>query len=112
MSCPIPPRPRRRILAFLRERVAVADDPHQLAKALSGRFAGLWRLRVGDYRLIADIQNGCLRVLVLDIGHRRERVPLNPLHPGPTPTAPAPSPTGAPSPRPVLGLGKRPKPAE
>lgn len=63
---------QRRILAFLRERVAVADDPRQLAKALSGRFAGLWRLRVGDYRLIADIQHGCLRVLVLDIGHRRD----------------------------------------
>lgn len=63
---------QRRILAFLRERVAVADDPRQLAKALSGRFAGLWRFRVGDYRLIAEIQGGCLRVLVLDIGHRRD----------------------------------------
>lgn len=63
---------QRRILAFLRERVAVADDPRQLAKALQGRFVGLWRFRVGDYRLIADIQNGCLRVLVLDIGHRRD----------------------------------------
>lgn len=59
-----------RITKFLRERVAPSDDPHVLAKPMSGKYAGLWRFRVGDYRLICNIRTEALVVLVVVIGHR------------------------------------------
>ena len=62
-----------RIRNFLRERVASLDNPRLIGKPLQGAaFAGLWRYRVGDYRIVCDIQDGRLVVLVLSVGHRRE----------------------------------------
>lgn len=63
----------KRILVFLRERVAVLDDPRSIGEALKGSKLGeLWKYRVGDYRIIADIEDGVMRVLVLKVGNRRE----------------------------------------
>lgn len=62
----------RRIVDFMDERVAGADDPRSIGKALSGPLGGLWRYRVGDCRVICDIQDGALRVLVVQVGNRRE----------------------------------------
>ncbi len=62
----------RRILDFMDERVAVADDPRQTGKALTGPLGNFWRYRVGDYRIICDIQDGELCVLVVEIGNRKE----------------------------------------
>ena len=63
----------RRITGFLRERLAPLDDPRSLGHALKGAALGeLWRYRVGDYRIICDIQDGALRILVITIGNRRE----------------------------------------
>lgn len=62
----------RRITKFLRERLAATDNPRNTGKALSGPLGGLWRYRVSDYRLICEIQDGVLCVLVLKIGNRRE----------------------------------------
>ena len=62
----------RRIVDFMDARVAPVDDPRSIGKALSGPLGGFWRYRVGDCRVICDIQDGALRVLVVDIGHRRE----------------------------------------
>lgn len=63
----------RRILAFLRERLAVLDDPRSLGEALKGsRLGEFWKYRVGDYRIIANIEDGVMRILVLKIGNRRE----------------------------------------
>ncbi|MDI7775150.1 type II toxin-antitoxin system RelE/ParE family toxin [Asticcacaulis sp. EMRT-3] len=62
-----------RIIAFLGDRIAIADDPRSLGKALTGPNLGkFWRYRVGDYRLICDIQDGELCVLVVEVGNRRE----------------------------------------
>lgn len=67
------PMVRRRIRAFLSERVALLDDPRQLGGPLQGaHFAGLWRYRVGDYRVLVDIQDQTVTVLVVGIGHRGE----------------------------------------
>ncbi|QCM09217.1 type II toxin-antitoxin system RelE/ParE family toxin [Agrobacterium tumefaciens] len=67
------PEIRRRIRAFLHERLAVIDDPRQTGSALQGSELGnFWRYRVGDYRIICDIQDHKLVVLVVEIGHRRE----------------------------------------
>ena len=62
----------RRIVDFMDERVALSDDPRGMGKALKGPLGDLWRYRVGDYRVICDIQDGVLTVLVLRIGNRRE----------------------------------------
>ena len=63
----------RRILAFLRERVAALDDPRSVGEALKGSKLGeFWKYRVGDYRIVAHIEDGALRVLVLKVGNRRE----------------------------------------
>ena len=60
------------ILRFLRERLQSTDNPRQWGKPLQGEKGGLWRYRVGDYRLICDIQNEKITVLVLRVGHRKE----------------------------------------
>lgn len=63
----------RRILRFLRDRIAVLEDPRGLGEALRGPEAGrFWKYRLGDYRLICDIQDQRLTILVVDIGHRRD----------------------------------------
>ena len=62
----------RRIVDFMDERIAPSDDPRALGKALKGSLGDLWRYRLGDYRILCDIQDGVLTVLVLQIGNRRE----------------------------------------
>jgi len=63
---------RRRIVKFMRERVATLEDPRSIGEALHGPLRKLWKYRVGSYRIIVDIQDGTLIVLVLRIGHRRQ----------------------------------------
>jgi len=60
------------ILHFLRERLSPTDSPRQWGRALQGEKRGLWRYRVGDYRLICDIQDEKITVLVLELGHRKD----------------------------------------
>lgn len=62
----------RRIRDYLQNHVAVLDDPRQLGKPLKGEFAEFWCYRVGDYRLICELRDAALVVLVIRIGHRRE----------------------------------------
>ena len=62
----------KRITAYLRQRLARHDDPRALGKALAGPLGGLWRYRVGDHRIICDLQDDVLCVLVVKIGHRRD----------------------------------------
>mgnify|MGYP001390883879 CR=1 FL=1 len=62
----------RHILDFLDERVSSADEPRSTGKALTGPLGSFWRYLVGEYRIICDIQDGRLRVLVVQIGNRRE----------------------------------------
>lgn len=70
------PQIARRIVRYLRERLAVTDDPRSLGVPLR-RTAGtgaasLWRFRVGGWRIVTRIEDDALRVLVLRIAHRRE----------------------------------------
>lgn len=67
------PQVRRRILLFLQQRIAPADDPRAIGEALKGSELGhFWKYRVGDYRIIVDIQDVAITVLVVRIGNRRE----------------------------------------
>jgi mRNA interferase RelE/StbE len=63
---------QRRIVDYLTQRVAPAGNPRTLGEALTSTFAGLWRYRVGDYRVICRIEDERLVVLVVRIGHRRD----------------------------------------
>jgi mRNA interferase RelE/StbE len=63
----------KRILAFLRERVAMLEDVRQVGEALRGDTLGeFWKYRLGDYRIVARIVDRRLVVIVVRIGHRRE----------------------------------------
>ena len=46
------------------------EDPRSTGKALAGNLAGLWRYRVGDYRIVCDIEDEVLLILVIDVAHR------------------------------------------
>ena len=64
---------QKRILKFLRERVAKLGDPRSIGQALRGsRLGEFWKYRVGSYRLICKIEDDRLLVLVLRVGHRKE----------------------------------------
>lgn len=62
----------RRILDHMDERIAGLDDPRSTGKALKGPLGELWRYRVGDCRVLCEIRDGALRILVVRIGHRRD----------------------------------------
>lgn len=62
----------RRIVDFMDLRIAVAADPRQSGKPLKGELGEFWRYRVGDYRILCEIQDDELVILAVTIGHRRE----------------------------------------
>lgn len=67
------PASGRRITTYLRERVASGSDPRSLGAALKGDELGqFWKYRIGDYRVIAEILDQEIRIIVVRIGHRRE----------------------------------------
>ncbi len=62
-----------RVLDYMDERVAKLEDPRSQGKKLVGpRMGSYWRYRVGDVRVICDIQDRMLLILVVEVGHRRE----------------------------------------
>jgi mRNA interferase RelE/StbE len=67
------PQIANRILQFLKSRLAKYKDPRELGEALKGSKLGeFWKYRVGDYRIIASIQDKAVCILVLRIGDRKE----------------------------------------
>ena len=62
---------QKNILAYLDERVAGKEDPRRFGKALHANLAGLWRYRVGDYRIICQIRDNQLLILVVSVGNRK-----------------------------------------
>ena len=66
-------RMARRVVDYMNERVALRDDPRSVGRALTVPFAGLWRYRVGNCRVVCEIHDDVLRVLVVRVG-RRDRV--------------------------------------
>lgn len=67
----LPPSIQSAIVAYLKKKVEETTDPRSLGKGLSGKLVGLWRYRVGDYRIICAIEDARLIVLALEVGHRR-----------------------------------------
>jgi mRNA interferase RelE/StbE len=62
----------RLILRYLRTRIATASNPRRFGKPLTADLKGLWRYRIGDYRIVARIEDGRFVVLVVTVGHRSE----------------------------------------
>lgn len=64
---------QRRIVRFLRKRIVPLENPRAIGEALHGKELGrFWKHRVGDYRLVCDIQDALIRVLVLRVGNRED----------------------------------------
>lgn len=61
----------RRIITTLEERIATLDDPRTLGSALTGDHAGYWRWRIGDYRVVARIEDERVVIIVVRVAHRR-----------------------------------------
>ena len=63
----------KRILKFLRDRVTPLDDPRSIGEALRGKELGdFWKYRVGDWRIIADLDDRVMLITVIRLGNRRE----------------------------------------
>lgn len=62
----------KRILDFLEQRIAILEDPRTSGKPLKGDLGIFWRYRVGDYRVLCEIQDSKLVILAALIGHRKE----------------------------------------
>ena len=64
---------QQRLLGFLRQRVALLDNPRSIGEALSGaKLGNYWKYRVGDWRIICDIHDERIVVRVLRVGNRRD----------------------------------------
>lgn len=60
------------ITSWLMKNLQGCENPRQHGKGLTSNRSGQWRYRIGDYRIIADIQDSKVVILVLEIGHRRD----------------------------------------
>lgn len=63
---------QRMIKGWIDKNLAKTPDPRQHGKALIANLSGLWRYRIGEYRLICEIVDERLVILALSVGHRRE----------------------------------------
>lgn len=61
----------RRILDYMENSIAPLDDPRIRGKALSGPLGDLWRYRISNYRVICEICANSMRILVVEVGHRK-----------------------------------------
>ncbi|MDR2149078.1 MAG: type II toxin-antitoxin system RelE/ParE family toxin, partial [Tannerella sp.] len=60
------------ILQFMYAKLEGIENPRSIGKSLKGNLQGLWRYRIGDYRLICQIQDEKLIVLAVEIAHRKD----------------------------------------
>lgn len=60
------------IISWIEKNLIGTEYPRQHGKGLTADKSGLWRYRVGDYRLVANIQDDIVTILIVNIGHRRD----------------------------------------
>ena len=66
------PATRKLIRSWIEKNLLNTSDPKQHGKALSGTLSQYWRYRVGDYRILAEINDTEVVIIIIEIGHRRE----------------------------------------
>lgn len=59
------------IFAWIRKNLDGCDDPRKYGKPLVGNYSGMWRYRVGDYRIMAEIEDETITIYIVNIGHRK-----------------------------------------
>jgi len=62
----------RFVLAWILKNLDGCSDPRQHGKPLKANHSGLWRYRIGDYRLLAEIDDDKIVIMMIAIGHRRD----------------------------------------
>ena len=60
------------ILGWIRKNLEGCENPRLFGKGLTANRSGQWRYRIGDYRLLADISDSTITILILNVGHRRD----------------------------------------
>jgi len=60
------------LYSWIKRNLDGCSNPRVHGKALTGDQKGYWRYRVGTYRIIADIDDKCIRIVIINIGHRRD----------------------------------------
>lgn len=60
------------ILAWIEKNLVQTDDPKALGKSLKGNLKEYWRYRIGNYRILADINNDEIKIIIFNIGHRKD----------------------------------------
>lgn len=60
------------ILAWIEKNLVSTNNPRQFGKALQGKLAEYWRYRIGNYRIIANINDLNIQILIVDAGHRKD----------------------------------------
>ncbi len=60
------------ILGWVRKNLENCENPRQHGKGLTSNHSGEWRYRIGDYRLLAKIEDNRVTILILNVGHRRD----------------------------------------
>lgn len=63
---------QRMLKGWIDKNLVDTDDPRRHGKGLTANRSGQWRYRIGDYRLLCQIDDGKLVILALSVGHRRE----------------------------------------
>lgn len=63
---------QKMILAWIEKNLINTHDPKQYGKALKGNLKEYWRYRIGNYRLIVDIDAQEIKIIILNIGHRKD----------------------------------------
>lgn len=63
---------QKRMAEFFKNRLLILEHPRLIGKALLGQLNHYWSYRIGDYRVIADIQDDALTIIAVNIGHRRD----------------------------------------
>ena len=60
------------ILGWVKKNLENCENPRRHGKGLTANRSGQWRYRVGDYRLLAEIEDDIITILILNVGHRRD----------------------------------------
>ena len=63
---------RERIYDWINEHLEGCENPYMYGKPLTASWKGYWSYRIGDYRIIAEIQDDKILILITEVGHRRE----------------------------------------
>ena len=63
---------REKIIEWIETNLEGCENPRLYGKALKGNLQGKWRYRVGDYRIIAEIEDDKILIVILDADHRRQ----------------------------------------